>query len=239
MKPRLVPLACQHPVRTLLHVTFAAALASLTTAHADDLRWEPEIARFEQLDADGECPRDAILFTGSSSIRLWESLPEDMSPHQVVPRGFGGSTIRDVVRYADRILANRAPRAVVLFVANDIQGTPNADRAPAEIAVDFGKFVDRVHQHQSSTPVCIVGITPTPSRWKAWDRIQVLNRELARLCDSRTNAVFIPTSDLFLNAEALPERTMFQADQLHLSEAGYAAWTKRIRSYLDPVVRPD
>lgn len=223
----------------LLCLNLAAVIAGVGPTHADDLQWEAEIARFERLDAEADGPLDAILFTGSSSIRLWGSLPEDMAPHRVLARGFGGSTIRDVVHYADRILANHRPRAVVLFVANDIQGGPQEDRSAEVIAADFGTFVDRVHLRHSSTPIFIVAITPTARRWNAWPRIQLLNKELARLCDSRTNAIFIPTSDLFLNADDLPDQAMFQPDQLHLSTAGYAKWAKRIRSYLDPVVSPD
>jgi hypothetical protein len=42
--------------------------------------WEPEIQKFETLDKENDYPGNSVLFTGSSSIRLWESLSGDMAP---------------------------------------------------------------------------------------------------------------------------------------------------------------
>ena len=42
--------------------------------------WEKDIQKFEQLDKNEKYPDDAILFAGSSSIRLWTSLDKDMAP---------------------------------------------------------------------------------------------------------------------------------------------------------------
>lgn len=53
--------------------------------------WEKDIIKFEQLDKSEKYSRDAILFTGSSSIRLWSTLKQDIAPYPVIQRGFGGS----------------------------------------------------------------------------------------------------------------------------------------------------
>ncbi|MCX6302228.1 MAG: hypothetical protein NTW82_08590 [Bacteroidia bacterium] len=42
------------------------------------IAWQPEIARFENLDKTEIYPDDAIIFAGSSSIRLWSTLAKDM-----------------------------------------------------------------------------------------------------------------------------------------------------------------
>ena len=40
-----------------------------------DFKWaEPEIIAFEKLDGQINYPDDSVLFIGSSSIRLWDSL---------------------------------------------------------------------------------------------------------------------------------------------------------------------
>lgn len=57
---------------------------------AKDRAWAlPEIEAFEKLDASKDYPDDAILFIGSSSIRLWKTLEEDMEPFNVIQRGYG------------------------------------------------------------------------------------------------------------------------------------------------------
>jgi hypothetical protein len=53
-------------------------------------KWESEIAAFERADRTAPPPKGAILFIGSSSIRLWKTLASDFPDKQVINRGFGG-----------------------------------------------------------------------------------------------------------------------------------------------------
>ena len=50
--------------------------------------FEREIAAFEAVDARGMPAPGGIVFTGSSSIRLWSTLEADMAPLPVIRRGF-------------------------------------------------------------------------------------------------------------------------------------------------------
>lgn len=199
--------------------------------------FESEIQQFDSLDNSVLYPNDAILFTGSSSIRLWKTLAEDMAPHPVIQRGFGGSKMTDVLHYADRILKNHQCNSVVVFVANDIIGASDgSDKRPEEVAGLFEDFVNIVRYKKGDIPIFLIAITPTASRWKVWPQIRKVNLLLARLADRSQNVVFVPTEDLFLGEDGLPMSDLFIADQLHLSARGYALWTKRLRAYLDPVL---
>ena len=93
------------------------------------LAWENDIQKFEQLDKSEKYSQDAILFAGSSSIRLWTTLESDMSPYPVIQRGYGGARLSDFAVYADRIIAPHPCRAIVIFIANDITGS-EADKSP-------------------------------------------------------------------------------------------------------------
>ena len=64
--------------------------------------WEKDIAAFEKLDRENRDPENAILFTGSSSIRLWETMAEDMKPWPTIRRGYGGAKFHDLAIYAER-----------------------------------------------------------------------------------------------------------------------------------------
>ena len=210
---------------------------SIPLAVANDVdKWESAIAAFENDDQNNSYPNDSIMFVGSSSIRLWKTLAEDMAPYHVIQRGFGGATTDDVVYYAERILGNHSLRSVVLFVANDIRG--KEEDLSSEQAVDhFKLFLDKVHAHSRDVPVLIIAVTPTEKRWSVWPQIRDLNNRLASLCDQTKDTVFIPTEDLFLNQDGRPRRELFRDDKLHLNEKGYALWTRRVRSYLEPLVR--
>ena len=95
--------------------------------------WEKDIREFEKLDKSEKYPGNAVLFAGSSSIRLWSSLATDMAPYPVIQRGYGGAKLSDFAVYADRIISPHFCRAIVLFVANDITGG-SSDKSPKEVA---------------------------------------------------------------------------------------------------------
>ena len=82
----------------------------------DPTRYESSILAFEDQDFLSPPPNNAVLLVGSSSFGLWnEQAPADLLPFTVVPRGFGGSVMNDVIYYFDRIVAKYNPRAIVLY----------------------------------------------------------------------------------------------------------------------------
>jgi hypothetical protein len=195
-------------------------------------QWEPEMLSFEELDRTNHYDPQSIFFTGSSSIRLWNTLENDMGPMPVIQRGFGGSNMEDVLKHADRFIGVHQFSKVVVFVANDITGSEN-DKSPEEVKQLFKAFVEKMRGYQPEVPVYIIAITPTASRWKVWNQIKEANSKLLLLCKEMEGVVFIPTEDLFLGENGQPIPDLFVSDQLHLSEKGYVLWAKRIRSYLE------
>lgn len=201
-------------------------------------QWEGAMQNFEALDRTNSYPKDAIFFTGSSSIRLWRTLEQDMSPYPVINRGFGGSKMPDLLKYADRYIKKHAFAAMVVFVANDISGAEDgSDRSPEEVVGLFEEFLLKVRSYEAEAPIFLMAITPTNSRWQVWDQTRAVNKGLAKLADTYEGVIFVPTEDLFLGADGRPISQLFVADQLHLAPAGYALWTERLRAYLDPVVQ--
>src|SRR4026208_83224 len=56
-------------------------------------RCEADIHAFEAEDMAAPPPKGGIIFTGSSSIRMWTSLKEDFPGLPVLNRGFGGPVV--------------------------------------------------------------------------------------------------------------------------------------------------
>lgn len=198
-------------------------------------QWEPEIRAFEIQDSMHGYTEGGILFMGSSSIRLWNSISEDFKPHQIVQRGFGGSSLPDVIYYTDRIIARHQPCAVVLFVANDITGGAN-DKSPNQVAALYENLISIIRKQFTKTPIFILAITPTGSRWSAWPQIQAANTAIADMVSRKKQVQFVPTEHLFLNSDGLPDSSLFVADKLHLSSGGYAKWTTILKPLLDEAV---
>jgi lysophospholipase L1-like esterase len=193
--------------------------------------WEKDIQNFEQLDKSEKYQDDAILFAGSSSIRLWNSLEKDMVPYHVIRRGYGGAKLSDFAVYAGRIIDPHPCKAIVLFIANDITGT-DQDKTPSEVAELFKSVLKIIRKGHPSTTVFWVAVTPTVSRWKVWPEIQKANGLIKKICENQKNTYFIKTDFAFLNENGLPKDELFREDKLHLTEKGYAVWTEIIKNYI-------
>jgi len=198
--------------------------------------WENDIQKFELLDKSEKYPDDAILFAGSSSIRLWTSLEKDMAPYYVIQRGYGGAKLSDFAVYSRRIFDSHSCKALVLFIANDISGTAQ-DKSPEEVASLFRTVLKTFRKIHPSTPVFWIAITPTESRWKVWPEIQKANTLIKKVCDNQKNTYFIRTDFAFLNENGLPKEELFREDKLHLTEKGYAVWTEIIKKELNNVLK--
>src|SRR5438128_768275 len=89
-----------------------------------------EIKAFEEMDKTNPPPQNAVLFAGSSSIRLWKTLADDFPAVKTINRGFGGSQIEDSVHYADRIIIPLHPAKIFFYAGgNDI----NAGKSPERV----------------------------------------------------------------------------------------------------------
>src|SRR5262245_56312343 len=107
-------------VLTILIVASAGVVGRRSQAEdkADFSRWEKDIAAFERRDKEKPPPKNAILFAGSSSIRLWD-LSKSFPGLQAINRGFGGSQLADVTHFAPRIALNYEPRLIVLYAGDN------------------------------------------------------------------------------------------------------------------------
>ena len=108
-------------------------------------RWERTIRAFEAADRQSPPRSGAVLFVGSSSIRLWKTLPQDLPQYRVINRGFGGSQIADCTYFADRIVIPYKPSAIILHAgSNDLV----AGKSPERVCADFKAFVQKVRQNE-------------------------------------------------------------------------------------------
>lgn len=200
--------------------------------YADQAKyWEKDIQKLEALDRSQTDPDSAILFVGSSSIRLWSTIKEDMYPWPVIQRGYGGAKFSDVAWYTRRLIYPHHFRALVIFVANDITGAPD-DKSPETILRLFKYIVETVHQKYPGKPFFLIEITPTQSRWDVWSQSSAANRALQEFCESRPNLHFIETVETYLTQEGLPDSSCFLEDRLHLNHKGYLLWADLIKASL-------
>ena len=213
----------------------ASTTTSATTAPATRPATPPfaaEIEAFERADRTNPPPKDAVLFVGSSSIRLWKTLPQDFPGLKVINRGFGGSQVADSVRYADRIVLPYHPRVVVLYAGdNDLA----AGKSPQQVLADFESFVGKVHTALPDTPVLYLSIKPSVARWHLIDKIREANRliEQSAAAGSGGKVVYVDVFTPLLTPDGKPRPDLLVADGLHLNAEGYKLWTPIVREHID------
>jgi len=195
----------------------------------DFAKWEKEISAFEQSDRTNPPPKGALLFIGSSTIRMWKTLATDFMDQQVINRGFGGSEIVDSTHFAERIVFPYAPRAIFFRAGgNDLW----AGKSPEQVFADYREFVGKVHSKLPETEIVFISWAPTPSRWKQADKEKALNRLVEDYGKGMPRLKYLETFQTTLGADGKPRPELFIADQLHLNADGYKILAERVRPFL-------
>jgi lysophospholipase L1-like esterase len=198
-------------------------------------RWDRAIHAFEQADKRSPPPPGAVLFVGSSSIRLWKSLAYDFPQYHVINRGFGGSQIADCTQFADRIVIPYRPSAIILHAGgNDLA----AGKSPARVYADFKAFVEKVRGSLPDTPIAFLALNPTPARWAQADKQKETNRLIREYIAGQKGLTFIDLWDALLGPDGRPRGDLHIADRLHPNAAGYKIRAEIVNRYLATLKLP-
>jgi len=191
--------------------------------------YQEDINKFKDQDLIN-FPEDVeVLFTGSSSIRFWNSLEEDMRPLKVLNRGFGGAHIVHVNYHFEDVVSRYNPQAIVFFCGtNDITALKTAK----ETVEDFKIFQNKVRTNLPNVPIFVIGIKPTPAREYIEEEELEYNKLIADLAAEDELLSFIDIWDAMLSEEGERIPELFVEDGLHINAKGYEIWTKLVRENL-------
>ena len=192
-------------------------------------RWEKEVAAYEASDRTNAPLKGGNVFIGSSTVRLWKTLPQDLPSLQPINRGFGGSDIEDATHFADRIIFPYLPKNVFLRAGgNDLWN----GKSPEEVFVHFKEFVEAIQTRLPRTEVTFISLSPSLARWSQAQREKKLNELIAAYVRSKSRVNYIETYDMPLGKDGKPRAELFVSDKLHFNEAGYKLFAERLRSNL-------
>jgi len=204
-------------------------LLSILGAEAQN-KYAKDIEAFERADQANPPPRDAVLFVGSSSIRMWKTLSEDFPDAAVINRGFGGSEISDQLQFFDRIVPVYKPRKIVMFCGeNDVW----RDKSPEQVYADFRTFVNRVDKTLPGVPIGFIELKPSPKRISKWPAYQKCNGLIRAYCKDQPLLEYFDVAIDMLDDEGGVRKEIFDKDMLHLNADGYALWTKHIQAWVN------
>ena len=193
-------------------------------------RFWNEIQAFKKQDSIHFPGPDRILFTGSSSIRLWKTLEKDFAGYPVLNRGFGGSTLPDLIHYTKDIIAPYKLKQIVIFCGeNDFA---ESDTVTSQgVMKRFEILFHLIRKYHPGISIVYISIKPSPRRARLHKKMAVANRLIRNFLSKHSNTVFVDVYHKMLK-DGKPRKDLFVEDQLHMNAKGYAIWTKAIRPHL-------
>lgn len=193
------------------------------------LPFEAEIQQFMEADNISMPPRGAVLFVGSSSIRLWNNLEKDFPSHKVINRGFGGSSLKDVNQYKDKIIFPYRPAQVVIYCGeNDIASGVTA----SEVFSRFKDLYSSVRTNLPKATVIFISMKPSPSRAQFQAEIRAGNKLISDFLKKQKRARYVDVFTPMLDKDGKPREELFKSDMLHMNDQGYAIWKQKLEPLL-------
>lgn len=211
-------------------IVFFLVLA-FTPVQAQQPAFYNDIQQFRKLDRIRVPPKCAVLFIGSSSFTMWKDVQEYFPAHTIINRGFGGSTLPDLIRYADDIVFAYDPKQVVIYCGeNDLAASDTV--SAVTVTQRFVTLFTLIRQRYPKIPVLYISMKPSPSREHLMHKMDAGNRAVAEFLRKQKKAVFVDVYHLMLDEKGKPEKELFIKDMLHMNSNGYAIWQKAIAPYL-------
>ena len=197
-------------------------------------RWESHIQAFEQRDQEQAAPKHAILFYGSSSIALWDKLPDYFPNWTCLQRGFGGSFISDALHYAPRMLTPYQPQAIVLYAGgNDLSN----GRSPDAVIADLQQLCAFIATQLPQTPLLYLTLKDKLQANHPLSLDHSVNSKAQALAEQIPHLHVVDVAATLINpATNQLDPTLFQADGVHVNHQAYLKWAALIDQTLQKVL---
>ena len=184
-----------------------------------------EVAKFEALTVQED---PVVLFTGSSSVRLYKNVAALSDQIEILNTGFGGSTAFGLLTYLEETVLRFKPKQVFIYEGdNDIA----AGRTNATIIAHLNSIFQRIWRELPETEIVFIAAKPSPLRWEEHEQYEALNAAIERMAKRDKRLSYADVYSVMLDGDTVREDIFIQ-DRLHMNEQGYALWDEVIRPML-------
>lgn len=193
-------------------------------------RFREAIAGFEQSDREHPVPPGSTLFVGSSTFTRWTTLEHDMAAFKAVNRGFGGSTIGEIMHYCPRFSLPAKPARIVFYGGTNDIG--ELHHSGAQVASDFERFVGQLHEELPDCEIYFVSLSVAPCRLAQEKDFLEGNRLIADFCKEHSYLHYIDVTGVMRDQDGRLRCELFGPDSLHMTRAGYELWMPILKKAL-------
>ncbi|MFT3949364.1 MAG: GDSL-type esterase/lipase family protein [Agriterribacter sp.] len=190
-----------------------------------------DIQKFRKQDSAQFPAKRSILFIGSSSFTMWKDVQDYFPGYTIINRGFGGSTLPDLIRYVNDIVVPYKPKQVVIYCGeNDIA---SSDTITAEtVAQRFVTLFETIRKIYPKVPIAFISMKPSPSRERFLPKLQSANQQIRDYITTQKRTAYIDVYPYMMRENGSPRKALFTEDMLHMNKNGYAIWQYAILPYL-------
>ncbi|HYM94217.1 MAG TPA: GDSL-type esterase/lipase family protein, partial [Chitinophagaceae bacterium] len=212
-------------------ILFSILFLNIANAQEQKPAFWDDILSFKRQDSIHFPGKGKILFVGSSSFTKWTDVQNYFPSYPIINRGFGGSTLVDVIRYENEVIFKYIPKQIVIYCGeNDIAA---ADSISCKIVFErFKKLYNDIRKKFPVVPVIYISMKPSPSRWQMKDRFIDGNERIQKFITQQKHAQYLSVWKSMLGTDGTPSKNIFIDDNLHMNANGYAIWKKIIEPYL-------
>ncbi len=193
--------------------------------------FKEEIQAFLRQDSLQPQAPGKVLFVGSSSFRLWGDVQADFPGTPIINRGFGGSSLPDLIRYEKQIIAPYKPGKIVIYCGENDFAASDTIQA-IHVFARFKQLFELIRTDYPQTPIIFVSIKPSISRQRLMPKIAEGNRLIARYLRKKRHTSYVDIYHKMLDAKGQPRPELFVEDKLHMNRAGYLIWQKALTPLL-------
>ncbi|WP_339727144.1 GDSL-type esterase/lipase family protein [Maribacter stanieri] len=183
----------------------------------------------KKYDSIWDSSKETIVFTGSSSVRLWKKLEKEFPDHQIVNSGFGGSQASDLLLFIDELILSYNPKKVFIYEGdNDLW----SKKRPANVLDTTAEIIRRIKANNPSTQIILIAAKPSISRWKIRGKYKRLNRKMERFTKKDAQLNYVDVWNPMLNKRKLIT-DIFIEDGLHMNQKGYDIWYEAMKDLVN------
>jgi len=169
-----------------------------------------------------------IVFTGSSSIRMWKDLPGLFQNPKIINTGFGGSKASDLLYYLDELVLDFNPSKVIIYEGdNDISSGHKINF----ILKNIKSIIKKIEKKNKYVQIILISAKPSIMRWDLRKKYIQLNKKYKNLALKNNNIHYADIWSQMIDSGEL-KTDIFIEDGLHLNEKGYKIWEKVLRPIL-------
>lgn len=194
--------------------------------------FQPEIDAFSQADKVMMPDAGRILFVGSSSFTYWKDVNDYFPGKNILNRGFGGSTLLDVIHFSKETIIKYKPKQIFIYCGeNDIA---SSDTVQPKHVLDRFKTLYTIIRTQlpSNTPIVFLSLKPSILRWSMHERMDASNKLIKTFISRQKNIQFLDVYHTMLGEDGTPLKNIYISDNLHMNANGYKIWQKLIAPVL-------